>query len=360
MKRRLDLEVRARTIAHSGLHLSEVCLEFDALLRAHVQYAVASWSTHDPATTLFTSCTMTGVPKDPEGEARLFQCEFREGEPASYRSLIGSGRTVAILSEATGGDLDRASRYREIFRPAGIADELRAVLWADGTAWGSATLLRAGGRFAARDAECMSVIAPHAGDGIRLALLRAAANRPSAVHDPPGILEVRPDGTVTAMTDPGAQWLETVGVALITAANATAAAIRARPDWAGASNRLVLNDGTALSLHAAGITSGEGAVAVIVDRARPADVRAMLVDAYGLTPRQREILGQLLLGRSMAHIAKSLGISEHTAHDHRKAIYMRTGVSSRSQLAALLQSEQYDPRVYRGIPPSPYGGFLED
>jgi DNA-binding CsgD family transcriptional regulator len=100
-------------------------------------------------------------------------------------------------------------------------------------------------------------------------------------------------------------------------------------------------------------------VAVIVDRARPAEVSAMPVDAYGLTRRQRDVLGRILLGRSMTQLAHGLGISEHTVHDHRKAIYQRMGVSSRSELAARLQFEQYDPRVWTDVPPSPYGGFLD-
>lgn len=350
---------RARDIAHAGLELADLCLEFDALVRSSVDYAVASWSTHDPATTLFTSCTMTGVPKDPEGEARLFACEFREDEPSTYRSLITEGRTVAILSEVTGGELTQASRFRELFQPVGITDELRAVLWAGGTAWGSATLLRAGGSFGARDGEYLSAIGPHAGDGIRLALLRAADRRPEAIDEPPGIVESRHDGSVIALTAPAQHWLERGALPLVTAVNVLAGAVRARRDWLGAASRVVLSDGCVLSLHGAAMTSDDYAVAVIVDRARPAEVRAMLVDAYALTPRQREVLGHLLLGRSASDVARILGISEHTANDHRKAIYQRMGVSTRSQLAALLQSEQYDPRVWRDIPPSPYGGFLE-
>jgi DNA-binding CsgD family transcriptional regulator len=121
----------------------------------------------------------------------------------------------------------------------------------------------------------------------------------------------------------------------------------------------VLPDGRVLSIHAAETIRDRSSVAVIVDRARPAEVSALLVDAYGLTHRQRDVLGRLLLGRPMTQLAHSLGISEHTAQDHRKAIYRQMGVSSRSELAALLQFEQYDPRVWGDIPPSPYGGFLE-
>ena len=106
---------------------------------------------------------------------------------------------------------------------------MRAVLWAEGTAWGSATLLRAGGRFEARDVNAVSAIACHAADAIRLALLRGAASRPEAVEEPPGIFEAEPDGLVKPTTVPAEYWLNLVGVKLTTAVNATAAAIRANP-----------------------------------------------------------------------------------------------------------------------------------
>jgi DNA-binding CsgD family transcriptional regulator len=353
------LESRAWNIAHAGLDLDTAFRAFDELLRNRVPYAIASWSTHDPATGLFTSCSMTGAAKDPAAEARLFRCEFTAGEPASYRSLIGHRGSAAILSEVTQGDLDRAARYRTLFGPFGLTDELRAPLWADGTAWGSATLLRGDGRFDARDAEAVKTIARHAADGIKLALLRGAARQPEAVQEPPGVVEALPGGRVAPVTAAAEHWLDVAGIALVTAVNVTAAAIRAQPISAGVTSRLPLRDGRVLAIHASAKIGDEGAVAVIIDRARPAEVSAMLVDAYGLTTRQREVLGLLLLGRSITQLARSLGISEHTAHDHRKAIYHRMGVSSRSELAAFLQFEQYDPRVWGDIPPSPYGGFLE-
>lgn len=346
-------------LAHRDLSLEEICLSFDRLLRDSVPYLVAAWSTHDPATGLFTSCLLTGIEEDREREARLFSCEFREGEPGSCLSLIEQGATTSILSEVTGGDLSRAARYREIFGAFGVSDELRAVLWADGTAWASISMYRADGQqFTAAHADAAATIAPIAAHAIRLALLRATAMRPETVEDPPGILHADGAGRVLPLTEPAQRWLELAGTRLVTAANVAAAAVRQHHDWHGARSRLVLADGRVLSLQAASMT-GEGAgVAVIVDVARPAELGAMLVDAYGLTKRQREVLGFLLLGRSITEIARELGISEHTANDHRKAIYERTGVSSRSELAALLQAEQYNPRSRQGVTPSPYGGFL--
>lgn len=355
-----DLQRRAERIAVADVGLEEACLAFDELLRRAVPYLVAAWSTHDPATGLFTSCTMSGLPKDLEREAKLFSFEFLDDEPNTFQSLIADRRTVAVLSETTGGDLDRAARYRELLRDYGCRDELRAMLWSDDRPWGSTTLYAMDREFDARDVATVEAVAPHIARGLQLVLLRAATTRPEAVDDPPGVLSVDLDGGVQAMTAPGERWLELAGDALVTAANSVAAAVRGNPGWSGASSRLSLAGSHVLSLHAAPTTDGHGDVAVIVDAARPAEVSAMLVDAYGLTPRQRQVLGLVLLGRSMTQVGRELGISEHTVNDHRKAIYARMGVGSRSELAARLQAEQYDPRSHANVMPSPYGGFLEE
>jgi DNA-binding CsgD family transcriptional regulator len=353
-----ELERRAGEIALRDLDLPAMCLAFDALLRRSVPFEVAAWSTHDPATGLFTSCTVSGMPKDLGREARFFAYEFRDDEPNTFGSMIAEGGTVAVLSEATAGELDRAARYREFLRHLGCVDELRAVLWVQGQPWGSAVLYGGERTFTSQDARTVAAVAPHAANGLRLVLLRSAASTPEAVPDPPGILEVGHDGQVRPMTEPARRWLEVGGAPLVTAATAVAAAIRGNRGWEGATSRLPVPGAGILSLHAARATADGAQVAVIVDAARPVQVASMLVDAYALTPRQREVLGLLLLGRSMAQIASQLGISEHTANDHRKAIYARVGVSSRSELGARLQSEQYDPRTLAGRLPSPYGGYL--
>lgn len=354
-----ELERRTERITLGDLDLKGMFLAFDRLLRQALPYAAAAWSTQDPATGLFTSCTVTGLPKDLEREAQLFRHEHSDGEPATFQSLIADSRTVAILSEITDQHLERAARYRDLLQGYGCTDELRAVLWADGLPWGSVILYRMDGRFDAGNAFQVAAMAPTAARGLQLALLRSAATHPESMEDPPGILQVNSDGQVTAMTAPARRWLDVGGPPLVTAANSVAAAIRQHERWSGATSRLSLPESGMLSLHASMTTGDSGDVAVIVHAARPAEVSAMLVDAYRLTPRQREVLGLLLLGRSLTQIAHQLDISEHTANDHRKAVYSRVGVSSRSQLAALLQADQYDPRAHAGVPPSPYGGFLD-
>jgi DNA-binding CsgD family transcriptional regulator len=354
----VDLEPAAWRIAHAGHKVDEAFTAFDELLKRLVPFDAACWTTLDPATGLFTASTSTGMPKDRETDRRMHACEFGEGEPSSLRSLIERGESTAILSEVTHGDLSRASRY-ELYAAFGLTDEMRALLSVDGIVWGAAVLLRAGGRFGASDVRAVQSIGKHAADAVRLALLRGAAARPEAVEDPPGVFTVTPDGTVVALTAPAERWSARAGPALDYVVQTAAAAIRERPRIAGARSRLVTEDGHVLSVHASAMARESDSVAVIVDKARPAEVSSLLVDAYGLTPRQRDVLGRILLGRSMTQVARSLGITENTAQDHRKAIYRRMGVTSRSELAALLQYEQYDPRVWDDVPPSPYGGFLE-
>lgn len=51
-----------------------------------------------------------------------------------------------------------------------------------------------------------------------------------------------------------------------------------------------------------------------------------------LTDRQREMLEQLLMGRTIAQAAQELGIAEGTAKHHALAVYAAYGVSSRADL----------------------------
>jgi DNA-binding NarL/FixJ family response regulator len=55
------------------------------------------------------------------------------------------------------------------------------------------------------------------------------------------------------------------------------------------------------------------------------------VAASRLTPRQRQLLALLTRGLTNRQIARNLGISERTVHDHIVGLYERLGVRSRTQ-----------------------------
>jgi DNA-binding NarL/FixJ family response regulator len=56
--------------------------------------------------------------------------------------------------------------------------------------------------------------------------------------------------------------------------------------------------------------------------------------AYGLTPRQLEVLRLLAAGKSNREIAASLVVSEHTVARHVQNIFATLGVSSRTAASA--------------------------
>ena len=65
---------------------------------------------------------------------------------------------------------------------------------------------------------------------------------------------------------------------------------------------------------------------------------AALTEAYGLTPREREILELLARGRSKTHIAEAFLISENTVRGHVKHIYAKLDVHGKQELVDKLES----------------------
>ncbi len=72
---------------------------------------------------------------------------------------------------------------------------------------------------------------------------------------------------------------------------------------------------------------------------------AQLGEGYGLSPREGEVLALLGRGFSQAYIASELHVSESTVHTHARKIYGKLGVSSRSELIALINSEETGPQA---------------
>ena len=53
---------------------------------------------------------------------------------------------------------------------------------------------------------------------------------------------------------------------------------------------------------------------------------------FSLSPRETEVFYLLLRGRSRAHIAKELVVTEETVKSHIKAIYQKAGVHTKQDL----------------------------
>lgn len=324
-------------------------------VRRALGFEIACTATVDPVTAMWTHCALEGMERDHAFEARIFDAEYREHDVAPLAEVARRPRPVSILRDDAGADPARSFRYRELYRPAGISDELRVLLLDGGTPWGSLHLLRTGGaRFTAEEADAVVQVAPGYARALRHAVLRAAALGAGKVdREPPGLVLIESDGRI-AEASPEAQAL--LGMPLVSqlpaAVHGVVASVRA-----GHAAQTAAPDprGGFLSFH--GTLLGER-VAVIVERTRPPELAEVVVRALGLTAREREVLEHVVRGESTKEIATALGIKEWTVQDHLKSIFAKTATTTRQELVAALFFGHWAPEHARGTPPSPYGHYL--
>jgi DNA-binding CsgD family transcriptional regulator len=93
-----------------------------------------------------------------------------------------------------------------------------------------------------------------------------------------------------------------------------------------------------------------GGFVVTFEPARTGDLAPLLMRAWGLSARERDVAALAMGGLPSQDIAAALFISPHTVRDHLKAIFAKTGVNSRRDLAAALAGQPAGD--IRGDPPA--------
>jgi DNA-binding CsgD family transcriptional regulator len=329
----------------SGHDLDELRRRLLPRLRRAVPVDALWWAVADPATLLFARAEREEIPA--ETGPYFVANEYLEDDVNKWTDLARDRRGVRTLLQATRGEMERSARFRDIFQPLGLGDELRAVLRAGGECWGYLCMHREGSsRFSDHEAQFVETIAPHIADGFRLATLIGSIQIDDGA--PPGLVVVGEDGTRSAMTAAGAQWLEELGVdvdggelpvellALTTrlrGANRTARPPRLR---------VRTRAGRWAVLHATWLGDVPSrSVAVIIEQAAPADMLPLLVTAYGFTQQERKVTAFACQGLSTIEIAMRLHVTTNTVQDHLKSIFTKTGVRSRRELVATLLKQQY-------------------
>ena len=189
--------------------------------------------TFDPASAVPTGeITENGLPA--EVMPRMAEIEISEPDFNKFEALARSGRPVASLSAATGGELDRSRRHRELRGPSGFGDELRVALGP----WGGLTLLREAGRpdFTTAEVNAVTAAAPLLADGLRRAVVHGAL-RADSEGGPAGLILLASDDSLLRANPAADQWLgdlrtdgELPGVIAAVAARARSGdALGARP-----------------------------------------------------------------------------------------------------------------------------------
>jgi DNA-binding NarL/FixJ family response regulator len=346
-------------LCHSGLNVDSLMGETMRTVRRHVPYDRICWHTVDPATLLFTSMTQENLGEEP----RLPSYEYEIADVIKWRHLARSPLPVGVLSEATRGHPEQSPRFRDLLAPRGIGDELRASFVSQGQCWGYLGLYRDRGRpdFDDDDASFLLDIDAQIADGMRRALLIGAVTAPSGGTATPGIVLVDSDGQISGINKTGEKLLDLLAATrtadrqlphqvLAVAAQARHAAAGA--DTTLARSRVRTASGQWLILHGTQLGDSTSAdTAVIIEAARPAELAELVVLAYGLSPRERDVTRLVLLGWSTTRIAQELHLSPFTVQDYLKSIFEKTGVRSRRDLVATVFRDTYWPRILAGARP---------
>lgn len=82
---------------------------------------------------------------------------------------------------------------------------------------------------------------------------------------------------------------------------------------------------------------GMVAVTLQAERHGWVEVASMLAQHLGLTLRRSELGAHLLEGHTLAHAARVMGISRHTANEHLSALLLQAGAADRKSLLVLLR-----------------------
>jgi DNA-binding CsgD family transcriptional regulator len=314
------------------------------------------FGTIDPTTLLVTDDVSEGL--TPDAAAAAAHNEYLVDDVLKFADLALSRPAAGVLSAATGGDPARSHRYRVVLPTIDAEHELRAAFVVDGQCWGGIAMFRSGRHpdFTATDAATLRQLSPMAGAALR----RAAHHSPGHVETVPaeagatlpagagstlpaeaGVLVLDADWKLLTANPAADRWLDEVsarrtdvsadrssGLPIGVLEVAARGRVARVPAWGRVRGR----SGRWLSLRASPL--GEHDIAVTIHPAPVAEVIEVLLLAYGLTPRERDILEHVIAGRPYRTIATRLGITQVTVQDHLKSIFAKTGVRSRGELVA--------------------------
>ena len=85
---------------------------------------------------------------------------------------------------------------------------------------------------------------------------------------------------------------------------------------------------------------------IIIEPTKPEELLPFSMTAYGLSPREEEIVKFVVRGLPTARISRTLFISEHTVNNHLRSVFEKVGVRSRGELVKRLFFDNLYPTLF--------------
>jgi DNA-binding CsgD family transcriptional regulator len=330
------------------MSISELCEHIDdardlrlsllAQLRQLVPFDSFAWLLTDPTSEVGVA-PIADVPCLPE-LPRLIRLKYA----TELNRWTHQPEPIARLHSATGGRLEQSLVWRELLADHHVSDIASIVFRDRFGCWAFLDLWRSAGVFTDEHARVVAGHVPAITAALRRCTLQTFS-RPTDARDRhpwtgPVVLVLTDQLEVQGQTPETERYLRALvppdgdrqpvpAGAYNVAAQllATEAGIDDHPPTA----RVHLHGGEWLMFRAARIGAD---IAVSIERASPMERLDLFRRSAGLTARETELLDVLATGADTRAIAKHLFVSEHTVQDHLKAIFAKTGTTSRRELLA--------------------------
>ena len=320
------------------------------LLRRAVPFDSLCWPLLDPDTLLPFEPTSYN-PIGMLDHLRVFELDYQMEERASLIALSQSRKPLTTLSIEAGGDFTQSLAWAEILRPHSLGDEMRVMLTANERCWGCLILYRARSArpFTSNEETFMQRLIHPVATGLR----QTIGSPPLVTTMPspgPGVVVLGTDLRPMSMTPLAQQWLRELwpqGLGdhqplppLLFALIARLEAIEKNyvpASWVPRV-RMRSSAGCWFVLQVERLASSPlpDTFALTIQPAPAAQMQLLLLQAFALTKRERELTLLVLQGLSTAEIAAALHISVYTVQEHLKAIFAKVHVRSRRELVARL------------------------
>jgi DNA-binding CsgD family transcriptional regulator len=358
---RRDIEV----IARAGLDTDHFLAEAVSSLERAVPHVGACVAHLDPSTRLNTAAHKFGdlVGRD-EHDAQWGLLEFATHNPVAMVELAARAIPAVAVQQWNRAEEQPTSRIDDFMRPNfGYGDELRTVFRDGDQVWGGVSLFRgvSDEPFDAADVALMSTLSSAFALGMRTGLLAGFMSSAPVAATGPAVLVVGADDTIRQMSAGAEERVAELTTSTELPTGVVAALVgSARRYAAGAIDRpprcrMRGRNGMWLILHATTMSARgteTGDVVVTIDEARPPEIVPLVVAAFDLTPRERDVTLLVLQGVETKEIAARLHVSPYTVQDHLKSIFEKAQVRSRRELIARIYFDQYVPRMGTDVGPS--------
>ena len=325
-------------MAGTALDATALRVEVLDVLRRGVGFDAHAWVLTDPVT------TVGGAPHAElpalDGLPELIRTRYQV--PELRRSGGGAVRLSALPPGA-------ARSWRDVLAGYGATDVVSTTLDDRFGSWAFLDLWRCGGGFTSAEAALLDDLRPALAAAVRRCQAQDLStpgdertDRGTDERDGPAVVVLDDRLLAEAETVSAQRWLTQLlpppgdrppVPAVVYNVAAQLLAREAGVDEHAASTRCSLGSGRWLTVSAARLVA-EASITVTLEPLPALERLDLYVRAYGLSPREVEIVELLAGGLDTADVARRLNLSQHTVQDHLKGAFARTGTRSRRALVA--------------------------